>query len=448
MKYRYQFLLDLYRNRKYHPDNMIWLYQYQHIVQNGHYLKVYLFCKNKGMRLEEVNFQLQYGEHIQTVSIKEFHKIKQSYQPYLKGCIIPMEDDFDDISLKIISYQIDGKTYDFMNEDIEVSLTDDQKNQARNAFLLQQMDITMMPSIQEQYYICACGNIHQIDEACPNCHRSYSQIKSLVDKGQEALCKEALLKKYCQLSELEKRNYKTEQWINDMQKEADLLNITLSNEDYAPFIKQATSAHRKDIAKTIFLSISCGLGLALSILLLVGLQSFNDTSDKNTLPNDSLYSPYGDYEDYGNDSNLGDSDTDNLYNYGDNDDDYQYKTCSLDHKDMMLYVSVSASHDTITGMLLSIEMDKEQLGADPSLLDQSQLDEVASQILGQFGLTGNEDGLYLDVYTIGSSLVVDINIDINSVEDKTLKALDFEFIKDYSYTQAVTEFKLSGMNCY
>ena len=73
---------------------------------------------------------------------------------------------------------------------------------------------------------------------------------------------------------------------------------------------------------------------------------------------------------------------------------------------------------------------------------------VSSQILSQFGLTGDEDGLYTDIYVVGSSLIIDIDIDVESVDDKTLKALDFEFIKNYSYKQALMEFKLSGMDCY
>ena len=163
------------------------------------------------------------------------------------------------------------------------------------------------------------------------------------------------------------------------------------------------------------------------------------------MPNDSLYSPYGN-NDYGYNDTDDDSDTDNLYSYG--DDDYQYKTCSIDQKEMMLYVSLSGKNDKITGMLLSIDIDKEQLGTDPNLLDESQLDMVSSQILSQFGLTGDEDGLYTDIYVVGSSLIIDIDIDVESVDDKTLKALDFEFIKNYSYKQALMEFKLSGMDCY
>lgn len=445
MKYRYQFLLDLYRNRSYHPDNLIWLYRYEHVAQNGHYLKVYLYCRNKYMHLEEVNFQIQQGDQIKTVSVKEFHKIKHNYQPYLKGCLIPVEDDLSDISLEITSYQMDGKTYPFVKEDIKITLTDEQCNQERNALLLQQMDITMMPSIQETYYICACGNIHRIGETCPNCHRPYSEIKAMVEQGQEALCKKALLKKYCRLSELEKRNYKTDQWISDIQQEATALYISCISDDYASFLKQAVSSHRKDIMKTIIVSISVALGLAFSILLFIGLQPTVNDLDKNLLPNDSLYSPYGN-NDYGYNDTDDDSDTDNLYSYG--DDDYQYKTCSIDQKEMMLYVSLSGKNDKITGMLLSIDIDKEQLGTDPNLLDESQLDMVSSQILSQFGLTGDEDGLYTDIYVVGSSLIIDIDIDVESVDDKTLKALDFEFIKNYSYKQALMEFKLSGMDCY
>ena len=197
--------------------------------------------------------------------------------------------------------------------------------------------------------------------------------------------------------------------------------------------------------KTIIVSISVALGLAFSILLFIGLQPTVNDLDKNLLPNDSLYSPYGN-NDYGYNDTDDDSDTDNLYSYG--DDDYQYKTCSIDQKEMMLYVSLSGKNDKITGMLLSIDIDKEQLGTDPNLLDESQLDMVSSQILSQFGLTGDEDGLYTDIYVVGSSLIIDIDIDVESVDDKTLKALDFEFIKNYSYKQALMEFKLSGMDCY
>ena len=115
----------------------------------------------------------------------------------------------------------------------------------------------------------------------------------MVEQGQEALCKKALLKKYCRLSELEKRNYKTDQWISDIQQEATALYISCISDDYASFLKQAVSSHRKDIMKTIIVSISVALGLAFSILLFIGLQPTVNDLDKNLLPNDSLYSPYG-----------------------------------------------------------------------------------------------------------------------------------------------------------
>lgn len=440
MKYRYQFLLDLYRNRTYHPENSIWLYRYEHVSQNGHYLKVYLYIRNKYQHLNEVTFGLHKGDTIQTVSIKEFHKIKQNYQPYLIGCIIPLDDEIDIHALEIISYEIDGNTYDFMNEDIEIILTDEQKNQARNALLLQQMDITIMPSIQDSYDLCACGYIHRTKETCPNCHRPYSEIQKLVEKGQEALCKEALLKKYCRLSELEKRNYKTDQWISDIQKEATDLHISCTSDDYASFLKQAASTHRKDIVKTLFISISCALGLAFGLLLLIGMQSSSDYLDDNILPNDSLYSSYGDNDSYQ------DEDIDNLYNYS--DETYQYKTCAGSQDDMGYYVSISASHDIIEEVLISIEMTPERLGSDPSLLDDTQLSLLESQILNEYGLTGNEDGVYADVYTIDTYLLVDIDIDMESVEDKTLKALDLEPLRNSSYQEVITQFEQTGMYCY
>lgn len=440
MKYRYQFLLDLYRNRTYHPENSIWLYRYEHISQNGHYLKVYLYCRNKYQQLEEITFGLHSKDTIQSVSIKEFHKIKQRYQPYLIGCIIPLDNEIDIDRLEIISYEIDGKTYDFMSEDIEIILTDEQKNQARNALLHQQMDITIMPSIQDSYDLCACGYIHRTKETCPNCHRPYSEIQKLVEKGQEALCKEALLKKYCRLSELEKRNYKTDQWISDIQKEATDLQISCTSDDYALFLKQAASTHRKDIVKTVFLSISCALGLAFGLLFLIGMQSSSDDLDDNILPNDSLYSSYGDNDSYQNE------DIDNLYSYS--DETYQYKTCTGSQDDMSFYVSISASHGIIEEVLISIEMTPERLGSDPSLLDDTQLSLLESQILSEYGLTGNEDGVYADVYTIDTYLLVDIDIDMQSVEDKTLKALDLEPLRNSSYQEVIAQFKQTGMYCY
>lgn len=440
MKYRYQFLLDLYRNRTYHPENSIWLYRYEHVSQNGQYLKVYLYMRNKYHHVKEVTFGLHKGDTLQSVSIKEFHKIKQSYQPYLIGCIIPLDDEINIDRLEIISYEIDGKTYDFMSEDIEIILTDEQKNQARNALLLQQMDITIMPSIQDSYDLCACGFIHRTKETCPNCHRPYSEIQKLVEKGQEALCKEALLKKYCCLSDLEKRNYKTEQWISDIQKEATDLHISCTSDDYASFLKQAASTHRKDIVKTLFISISCALGLAFGLLLLIGMQSSSDYLDDNILPNDSLYSSYGDNDSYQ------DEDIDNLYNYS--DETYQYKTCAGSQDDMGYYVSISASHDIIEEVLISIEMTPERLGSDPSLLDDAQLSLLESQILSEYGLTGNEDGVYADVYTIDTYLLVDIDIDMESVEDKTLKALDLEPLRNSSYQEVITQFEQTGMYCY
>ena len=440
MKYRYQFLLDLYRNRTYHPENSIWLYRYEHVSQNGQYLKVYLYMRNKYHHVKEVTFGLHKGDTLQSVSIKEFHKIKQSYQPYLIGCIIPLDDEINIDRLEIISYEIDGKTYDFMSEDIEIILTDEQKNQARNALLLQQMDITIMPSIQDSYNLCACGFIHRTKETCPNCHRPYSEIQKLVEKGQEALCKEALLKKYCRLSELEKRNYKTDQWISDIQKEATDLHISCTSDDYASFLKQAASTHRKDIIKTLFISISCALGLAFGLLLLIGMQSSSDYLDDNILPNDSLYSSYGDNDAYQ------DEDIDNLYNYS--DETYQYKTCAGSQDDMGYYVSISASHDIIEEVLISIEMTPERLGSDPSLLDDAQLSLLESQILSEYGLTGNEDGVYADVYTIDTYLLVDIDIDMESVEDKTLKALDLEPLRNSSYQEVIAQFEQTGMYCY
>ena len=440
MKYRYQFLLDLYRNRTYHPENSIWLYRYEHVSQNGQYLKVYLYMRNKYHHVKEVTFGLHKGDTLQSVSIKEFHKIKQSYQPYLIGCIIPLDDEINIDRLDIISYEIDGKTYDFMSEDIEIILTDEQKNQARNALLLQQMDITIMPSIQDSYDLCACGFIHRTKETCPNCHRPYSEIQKLVEKGQEALCKEALLKKYCRLSELEKRNYKTYQWISDIQKEATDLHISCTSDDYASFLKQAASTHRKDIVKTLFISISCALGLAFGLLLLIGMQSSSDYLDDNILPNDSLYSSYGDNDSYQ------DEDIDNLYNYS--DETYQYKTCAGSQDDMGYYVSISASHDIIEEVLISIEMTPERLGSDPSLLDDAQLSLLESQILSEYGLTGNEDGVYADVYTIDTYLLVDIDIDMESVEDKTLKALDLEPLRNSSYQEVIAQFEQTGMYCY
>lgn len=440
MKYRYQFLLDLYRNRTYHPENSIWLYRYEHVSQNGQYLKVYLYMRNKYHHVKEVTFGLHKGDTLQSVSIKEFHKIKQSYQPYLIGCIIPLDDEINIDRLEIISYEIDGKTYDFMSEDIEIILTDEQKNQARNALLLQQMDITIMPSIQDSYDLCACGFIHRTKETCPNCHRPYSEIQKLVEKGQEALCKEALLKKYCRLSELEKRNYKTDQWISDIQKEATDLHISCTSDDYASFLKQAASTHRKDIVKTLFISISCALGLAFGLLLLIGMQSSSDYLDDNILPNDSLYSSYGDNDSYQ------DKDIDNLYNYS--DETYQYKTCAGSQDDMGYYVSISASHDIIEEVLISIEMTPERLGSDPSLLDDTQLSLLESQILSEYGLTGNEDGVYADVYTIDTYLLVDIDIDMESVEDKTLKALDLEPLRNSSYQEVIAQFEQTGMYCY
>lgn len=440
MKYRYQFLLDLYRNRTYHPENSIWLYRYEHVSQNGQYLKVYLYMRNKYHHVKEVTFGLHKGDTLQSVSIKEFHKIKQSYQPYLIGCIIPLDDEINIDRLEIISYEIDGKTYDFMSEDIEIILTDEQKNQARNALLLQQMDITIMPSIQDSYDLCACGFIHRTKETCPNCHRPYSEIQKLVEKGQEALCKEALLKKYCRLSELEKRNYKTDQWISDIQKEATDLHISCTSDDYASFLKQAASTHRKDIVKTLFISISCALGLAFGLLLLIGMQSSSDYLDDNILPNDSLYSSYGDNDAYQ------DEDIDNLYNYS--DETYQYKTCAGSQDDMGYYVSISASHDIIEEVLISIEMTPERLGSDPSLLDDAQLSLLESQILSEYGLTGNEDGVYADVYTIDTYLLVDIDIDMESVEDKTLKALDLEPLRNSSYQEVIAQFEQTGMYCY
>lgn len=440
MKYRYQFLLDLYRNRTYHPENSIWLYRYEHVSQNGQYLKVYLYMRNKYHHVKEVTFGLHKGDTLQSVSIKEFHKIKQSYQPYLIGCIIPLDDEINIDRLEIISYEIDGKIYDFMSEDIEIILTDEQKNQARNALLLQQMDITIMPSIQDSYDLCACGFIHRAKETCPNCQRPYSEIQKLVEKGQEALCKEALLKKYYCLSELEKRNYKTDQWISDIQKEATDLHISCTSDDYASFLKQAASTHRKDIVKTVFISISCALGLAFGLLLLIGMQSSSDYLDDNILPNDSLYSSYGDNDSYQ------DEDIDNLYNYS--DETYQYKTCAGSQDDMGYYVSISASHDIIEEVLISIEMTPERLGSDPSLLDDAQLSLLESQILSEYGLTGNEDGVYADVYTIDTYLLVDIDIDMESVEDKTLKALDLEPLRNSSYQEVITQFEQTGMYCY
>lgn len=441
MKYRYQFLLDLYRNRTYHSENSIWLYRYEHISQNGHYLKVYLYGRNKYQQLEEVTFGLHNGDTIQSVSIKEFHKIKQHYQPYLIGCIIPLDNEIDIDRLEIISYEIDGKAYDFMSEDIEIILTDEQKNQARNALLHQQMDITIMPSIQDSYDLCACGYIHRTKETCPNCHRPYSEIQKLVEKGQEALCKEALLKKYCRLSELEKRNYKTDQWISDIQKEATDLQISCTSDDYASFLKQAASTHRKDIVKTVFLSISCALGLAFGLLFLIGMQSSLDDLDDNILPNDSLYSSYGD-----NDSYEDDSDIDNLYSY--HDSSYKESYCSLYQDEANKYISIYGEGNQITSLIIELETSKERLGLDMEELDDSDSDLITSTILDRYHLDDSDDGLYVETSLFANIIYVDFYIDTEIVKDETLKALDLEFIKGNSYSQALENIKSSGMDCY
>lgn len=430
MNYRYQFLVDLYRNRKFHPDNRIWLYRYEPVIENGHYVKVYLYCKDTGMNLEEVTFQFQHKDTQQTVSVTEFHKIRKQYQPYLTGCLIPVnEDDGDITSLAITSYRMNGTTYPFAEEDMQITLSDEQQNRERNALLLQQMDITIMPWITDTFYLCACGNIHRIGEPCPNCHRSYQVIQELVEKGQEELCKEALLKKYCTLTELEKRNYKSEQWIFDIQEEAKRLHVALGAEDYEPFLQRAKSTHRKAVASTIFLSVTCALGIIFSILLYVSIQTYAREAYHHVSDSSS------DFMDYGDDIN------DASF------DDNQYSTCSLYRDDMSLYTSLTSHDDAISDVTLTIEMSEEQLGVDPKQLDQSMLDEMSTAILHQYGLKGTEKGIDLYISTDEDYLQIVIFIDVNIVENKTLKALQLESINQLSYSQVLAELQSSGMDC-
>lgn len=424
MKYRYQFLLELYKKRNCHPDNKVWIYQQQQVTQNKHYEKLYLYQRTK-QHLDAVTFQLQYEGTILTYNITEFHQLKRQYMPYLRGCLIELPEEVlcREYTISILNYVIDGQKYEYVEDTLEINLQEEQCND-KLASLLHELDISIYPMILDTTYLCACGHLNNINEPCENCHRSFTDNTEILNKGSAVLCKEAFQKRYFNEETYQKCGNNPTAFLVYLQNIATGLPITIEEADIQGLVHAEKKSKRNTILFTSFLS--CLLPLLLLLMIFV----FPTTSGRN---NDSVY-PSSDITDY---------------NYSDQGDTYKYTICEGADGDYPMNFILEGYGDHIDSLTIEIVMTSEDIGIDVTEIDEFTKELFRKNILKEFDLTGEETGINTDIYTYDNLFYCDVTIDTAYISDDTLEKLGLSVLKYYSYDLAVLDFQSQeGMYCY
>lgn len=424
MRYRYQFLLELYNKRRCHPNNKIWIYQHKQVIQEKHYEKLYLYQRTK-QQLDAVTFQIQYEGTILSYHVTQFHQLKRSFLPYLRGCLIELPEEVvqSDYTISIQQYVLDGTTYDYVKDCIEINLEKEQTDSGLSS-LLHMNDITMYPLITDSYYICACGHLNPINEECENCHRSIEDNQQILKKGIASLSKEGFLKRYLNSSTYRKCGNNPTAYLAYLQNTAARFSIQIEEKDIQDIVDTEKKRHRSTIlwisAISIFLSFSL---IALMITL--------PDSTPSTPIKDDLYS------------------SSQTPDFTDDDQTYKYTICEGSTEGYQMNIILEGYGDDIESLIIQVVMTSEDLGMDINDIDDTAKDIFKMAILDQFQLTGNEEGIEANINTYDNELYCEIYLDVTSIANETLDQLGLSMLKYYSYDLAVLEFQTQeDMYCY
>lgn len=427
MRYRYQFLLALYKERRCHPDNKIWIYQHKQILQGKPYEKIYLYQRTS-QKLDSVSFQIHYNENSYECNILQFQQLKRQYMPYLKGCILKLPEELAqaEYTLQLTRYVLDGQVYDYVEDTIDVTLEETQTNEGLSSYL-QMKDITIYPMLTESYYICACGHLNKLNEECENCHRSFADNTKILETGSSALCKEGFLKRHLTMEAYQKCGCSPTAYLTYLQNTAAGLPISIEEKD----IQTLVDAEKKSKRNTI-LSISI-LSILLSLLVILTIFVLPQATPK-TPAKDDLYTP---------------SDTPDYNDFDDNSNTYRYTICEGSSESYPMNIILEGYGSRIDNLTIEVIMTNEDLNVDIITLDETETELFKMGILSEFDLTGNEAGIETDVYVYDNLLYCDIIIDTDDISDETLSLLGLSMLRYYTYDLAVMELQSQdGMYCY
>lgn len=419
MRYRHQFLLDLYRHQKWNLDNQIWLFRHEHVLQEHHYEKVYLYCRNPKNILQEVTFLIQAGDEKTEHIVSDFKHLKRSYQPSLRGCLIelPLQMIGKEYSISILSYRIQGVEYPYLEENLEITLSDDQQSKAVSA-LLSDHDITIFPSMSNSYILCACGHAMKPGETCPNCHRTASDNAMIIEKGCSIYCKESFLKRYVTEEEMLYCRKHHLDVGTDLQRKAASLPIQIDESDYYDLEVQCKKRHQKTVI---------GITATISALLLCLILAFSLPSS-NDIPEDP---PIPDYS---------------------SSFTYPYEKESFDCEGNLngyeVFLTFTGYDQSVDKLEMQFRFSSKDLGVDISQIDTDTLVQLQSAVLDQLGIDGNEYGFYISPYLYGDNLYFNITIVLGDISYDTLKKLQLTMISFYDMDEIKIELENEGMYCY
>lgn len=445
MRYRHQFLLELYQDRVCHPDNRIWLFRHEPVVQEQHYEKIYLYCREPKKALRAVTFQISSANAQLETTITEFHKLKHQYQPSLKGCLleIPEELSQEEYQIRILCYTLEDEEHTYLEDTVAVTLSEEQKNKALSAMLVDE-NITMFPSMSVDYSICACGHLNKPGETCPNCHRTNSDIAAMIEKGSSAYCKQSFIKRYVNEKQVQycldhKLSYGT--YLQDKAKD---LPIQLQESDYSEVENNVKKKHKHCLIGSA--SVISILVILLIVNVALGIAKQNDDSD---------YLDYGSFGSYNsNNDNSDDYDNydDGYGSFGEYDDEtkgYQLKICNGDFDGYSMELTLESYDNSIETLSVSVSMTSEDVGTEISQLDDSMLSLFKASILEQLGISESDTGITVETSIFSDILYCDIVIDMQEVKPSTLSTLGLSALVYYDYDQAIKELETtSGMYCY
>lgn len=431
MRYRYQFLLALYKKRKCHPDNKIWIYQHKQILQGKPYEKIYLYQRTS-QKLDSVSFLIRNKENSYEFDILQFEQLKRQYMPYLKGCILELPEELAqaEYTLQLTRYVLDGQVYDYVEDTIDITLEEKQTNEALSS-CLQMNDITIYPLLTESYYICACGHLNRLNEECENCHRAFADLTRILETGSSALCKEGFLKRHLTIEAYQKCGSNPTAYLAYLQNTAAGLPISIEEKDIQTLVEAEKKSNRNTILSISILSILLSLLIILTIFVLPQATS-------KTPAIDDLYT--SDYNDF---------DTPDYDDFDDNSNTYRYTICEGSSESYPMNIILEGYGNRIDYLTIEVIMTNEDLDVDLITLDETEIELFKMGILSEFGLTGNEAGIETDVYVYDNLLYCDIIIDSDDISDETLSLLGLSMLRYYTYDLAVMELQSQdGMYCY
>lgn len=176
----------------------LWIIKSETIFHKGKYFAKLFIYKNTHITKEITGIQIQVLSNNVSFEIDVFDlKPVESYKDKnMFGVVVELPKDYyeGNIQYKIHSYFTStGQVKIIQSLFTSINLTSDQLNEAKNKFLRDNLNFTIFPNVQAQYWQCSCGKYNSNEDAlCTNCSNHKHDIELIVNKGIDNIIIEKL----------------------------------------------------------------------------------------------------------------------------------------------------------------------------------------------------------------------------------------------------------------